>query len=102
MSRKISDIKRKLSAKNYILNGTLAQRYKQCGKTACCCNEDSQYWHGPYWIWTRKEKGKTITRTLNKTQAVMVKKAIKEMKVTNHDIQQWRALSLKENEKYGK
>ncbi len=32
----------------------------------------------------------------------MVKKAIKEIKVANHDIQQWRALSLEEIEKYGK
>ncbi|MCZ6802694.1 MAG: hypothetical protein O7D86_01850, partial [Proteobacteria bacterium] len=75
------------------------KRYKQCGKATCRCNEDSQYWHGPYWIWTRKENGKTITRTLSKTQATMVKKAVKEMKEINRGILKWRALSLKEIEK---
>lgn len=99
MNRNISDIKHKISAKSYILNGTLTKRYKQCGKETCRCSEDSQYWHGPYWIWTRKENGKTITRTLNKTQATMVKKAVKEMKEINRGILKWRALSLKEIEK---
>jgi len=56
-------------------------------------------WHGPYFIWTRKENGKTITKTLNKSQAAAVKKAIKDMKELNQLIERWRSLSLKEIEK---
>ncbi len=102
MNRRISDIKQKIATKDYILNGSLTERYKQCGKATCRCYEDSEHWHGPYWIFTRKENGKTITRTLNKTQAAMVRKAIREMKVVNRSLERWRALSLKEIEKCDK
>jgi hypothetical protein len=50
-------------------------------------------------IWTRKVNGKTVTKTLNKNQAVTVKKAIREMKEINKLIERWKNLSLKEIEK---
>jgi len=99
MNKLIARLKSKIEAKERILNGSIVRQYKQCGKTNCRCYESEDHWHGPYLIWTRKENGKTITRTLNKTQAVAVKKAIKEMKELNQIIERWKALSLKEIEK---
>jgi len=92
---RISSLKSKIESKEYILNGSLTKQHKQCGKPNCRCHEDKKYWHGPYWIWTRKENGKTITRTLSKEQAVSVKKAIREMRELNLIIEKWRTLSLK-------
>ena len=43
--------------------------------------------------------GKTVTKTLTKSQAVVVKKAIKEMKELNLILERWKILSLKEIEK---
>lgn len=102
INKRISDIKDRIAARDFILNGTLIEQYKQCGKSTCRCYDDRKYWHGPYWIWTRKEKGKTITKTLSKAKATMVKKAIREMKIINSSIEKWRALSLKEIEKCDK
>lgn len=99
MNKMIVLLKTKIESKERILNGSLANRYKQCGKLNCRCHEDNRFWHGPYLIWTRKVKGKTVTKTLNKSQAAAVKKAIKEMKELNLLIERWKILSLKEIEK---
>ena len=64
MHRKIKALKNKISNIDWILKGTLLKKYTQCGKNNCRCHQDKKYWHGTYWIWTRKEKGKTITKTL--------------------------------------
>jgi hypothetical protein len=44
------------------LPGTLIQRHVRCGKPRCRCHADPPALHGPYWQWTRKTGGKTITR----------------------------------------
>jgi len=99
MNKMIMRVKSKIDSKEYILNGSIAKQYKQCGKLNCRCSRDKKYWHGPYLIWTRKVKGKTITKTLNKNQAVIVKKAIGEMRKLNQLLERWKMLSLKEVEK---
>lgn len=99
MNKNIDRIKAKITSKELVLNGTVAERYKQCGKVTCRCYEDKKFWHGPYWIWTRKVNGKTITKTLRKEQAVLVRSAIKEMKDLNLIIDKWKTISLKEIEK---
>ena len=99
MNKMILRLKSRIDSKELILNGSLAKQYKQCGKLSCRCSEDQQFWHGPYLIWTRKVMGKTVTKTLTKSQAVAVKKAIKEMKELNLILERWKILSLKEIEK---
>lgn len=93
MNSKIQSLKNKISNKDWILQGTLLKQYKQCGKKNCCCHQNKQHWHGPYWVWTRKEKGKTITKTLNKRQVQMFKKSIKNLKEINQLIEKWKILS---------
>ena len=44
------------------LPGTLIERHVRCGKPGCRCHADPPVLHGPYWQWTRKTGGKTITR----------------------------------------
>ena len=95
MNSKIQSIKNKILTKDWILQGTLLKQYKQCGKKNCRCHQDKQYWHGPYWIWTRKEKGKTITKTLSQRQARRVKKSLADMKKINKHIEKWKMLSLR-------
>jgi hypothetical protein len=44
------------------LPGTLIQRHMRCGRAGCACHDDPPVLHGPYWQWTRKQAGKTISR----------------------------------------
>lgn len=90
----------KIASKELVLSGTVAKRYKRCGKPNCRCQKDDQkYWHGPYWIWTQKIDGKTKTKTLSSDQAKAVKKGISEMGEIRILIGKWKELSLSEIEK---
>jgi hypothetical protein len=51
-----------------VLPGSLQQRHTRCGKPGCACQADPPRPHGPYWQWTRKVAGKTITRRLTPEQ----------------------------------
>lgn len=49
--------------------GSLTRRYTLCGKPGCRCQADPPEPHGPYWQWTRKVAGKTVTRRLTGAEA---------------------------------
>jgi uncharacterized protein DUF6788 len=51
-----------LASLGLALPGTLINRHVRCGKPGCRCHADPPVLHGPYWQWTRKVAGKTITR----------------------------------------
>src|SRR5260370_14159625 len=51
-----------LASLGFALPGTLIERHVRCGKPRCRCQADPPVLHGPYWQWTRKVAGKTITR----------------------------------------
>jgi hypothetical protein len=53
----------------FISPGSLTRRHTYCGKPGCRCQADPPQPHGPYWQWTRKIAGKTITRRLTADQA---------------------------------
>ena len=51
-----------LASLGLALPGTLIERHVRCGKPGCRCHADPPVLHGPYWQWTRKIGGKTVTR----------------------------------------
>ena len=51
-----------LASLGLALPGTLIERHVRCGTAGCRCHGDPPVLHGPYWQWTRKAGGKTITR----------------------------------------
>ena len=42
-----------------------------CGTAGCSCHADPARRHGPYWQYTRKVSGKTVTRRLSAAQAAL-------------------------------
>ena len=79
---------------DYISTGTIIKKYGPCGKEGCRCAQDKRNWHGPYYIWTRKENGKTITRSLSAAQAQFCRKAIRNMRKLKAQIKRWKRKSL--------
>ena len=57
-----------LSTVGFVLPGTVLLRHARCGKIGCRCHGDPPVLHGPFWSWTRKVAGKTVTRRLTDTQ----------------------------------
>ena len=69
VQRRRAEITAEIAALGLPLPGSLVQRRTRCGNTGCHCHGDPPQLHGPYLIWTRKVDNKTVTRTVDTTQA---------------------------------
>lgn len=62
-------LKRALADLGFIRRGSLLRRFMPCGKPGCCCQAAPPQLHGPYYQWTRKVRGKTVTMRLSEQEA---------------------------------
>ncbi len=62
-------LKRSVLNLGFIRWGSLVKRFMPCGKQGCCCQGKPPRLHGPYYQWTRKVKGKTVTVRLTPQEA---------------------------------
>jgi hypothetical protein len=49
--------------------GSVTRRFTRCTSVGCRCNADPPRPHGPYWQWTAKVNGKTVTKRLSANEA---------------------------------
>lgn len=82
-----------LANTGWIHHGSLARRYNRCGTPGCKCHADPPQLHGPYWQWTAKVNGKTVTRRLNDTQAGMYQEWINNDRQLHDTIKQMRHIA---------
>lgn len=61
-------ITEKLAGLGFVLPGTVVHRQGRCGKPSCRCHTDPPAPHPPFWSWTRKVTGRTLTRRLTEDQ----------------------------------
>ena len=66
--KKLQMLVAQLGEMGFALPGSVGTVMARCGKPACRCHRDPALRHGPYTLWTRKVKGKTVTRTLTDEQ----------------------------------
>jgi hypothetical protein len=64
-------LKARLREIGFICEGTLVERWMQCGKPNCACASDRASQHGPYYQLSWKEKGKTVSRRLPAEHAAL-------------------------------
>jgi hypothetical protein len=64
-----AELKRSIAALGYFRHGSLVRRFMPCGKPGCRCQASPPELHGPYYQWTRKIAGKTVTVRLTKEEA---------------------------------
>ena len=69
LQQNYQQLQRALSRVGYIRRGTLLKRFMACGKPGCACQASPPRLHGPYYQWTRKVEGKTVTVRLTREQA---------------------------------
>lgn len=90
---------RKLAARiadiGYVMPGTLTQRHTRCGTPTCRCHADPPQLHGPYWQWTTKVNGKTVTRRLNTDEAALYQEWIANDRKLRDLSRQMRTLAAK-------
>jgi len=61
----------------FISSGSITRRYTQCGTPGCKCHDDPPQPHGPYYQWTAKINGKTVTRRLTTAEAKLYQEWIR-------------------------
>jgi hypothetical protein len=81
-----------------IHSGSLTRRYTHCQTPGCKCHADPPQPHGPYYQWTAKLNGKTITRRLNQTEADLYQEWIDNDRQLRALIQQMRQVAAKATE----
>jgi len=62
-------LKNSIADLGYIRRGSIQRRFMPCGKARCCCQATPPELHGPYYDWTRKVRGKTVSLRLTAQEA---------------------------------
>src|SRR5450755_1393315 len=78
-----------------IHSGSITRRYTRSATPGCKCHADPPQPHGPYYQWTAKVNGKTVTRRLTKTQASLYQEWIDNDRELRRIIQQMRHVAAK-------
>ena len=61
-ARAYRELATKLVEVGFMYEGTVVRQKLTCGKRSCVCRTDPERRHGPYFYWTAKVKGRTVSR----------------------------------------
>ncbi|MDA8076400.1 MAG: hypothetical protein M0Z40_14410 [Actinomycetota bacterium] len=67
--RRYRALAHQLAEIGFIHGGSLVKRFTRCANPRCRCRADPPQLHGPYWQWSAKVAGKTVTRRLSQAEA---------------------------------
>jgi len=79
----------------YFRRGSLVKRFMVCGKPNCACHASPPRLHGPYYQWTRKIRGKTVTVLFTHEQADVLADWIAAGRELDRIVSQMERLSLR-------
>ena len=94
IEKKYSLLKKKIDTIGFICTGSVMSVYHTCGNSKCACAHDESARHGPYNRWTRKVKGKTVTRTLTDKQTEICRECINNYRNLERIIKEMKELSV--------
>ena len=93
MEEQYRAIAAELSTIGYVLQGSITKRWMTCGRAACGCLDDPDARHGPYYSWTYKRSGKTVSVYLSHEQAKVCAEWIKNNRRLERIVHRLRTLS---------
>jgi hypothetical protein len=96
---RFADLKRALANLGLVRPGSLVERYMPCGRPSCKCMAAPPALHGPYYQWSHKIRGKTVTRRLSKAQAAVCREWLRNHRHLKATVRKMEALSLKETDR---
>ncbi len=98
-TRRYAALKRTVAAVGLLRRGSLVRRFMPCGKPTCRCQATPPQLHGPYYQWTRKVRGKTVTVRLTEQQAQCVRDWIENGRQLDRIVAEMETLSLRMTER---
>ena len=84
---------RSLGEIGFIAQGSLTQRFTHCNKPGCRCGAVPPRLHGPYWQWTAKVAGRTVTRRLGDAEAARYREWIANDRLLRRTVKQMREVA---------
>ncbi|MCP3913770.1 MAG: hypothetical protein GY713_22855 [Actinomycetia bacterium] len=67
--RRHRELTAQIAETGIVAAGSVTQRFTRCTSAGCRCNSEPPEPHGPYWQWTAKVNGKTVTKRLTANEA---------------------------------
>jgi hypothetical protein len=67
--QRTKELRRAISAMDFVASGTLHTRTKVCGRKNCRCAVDPDARHGPYYEWSRRQEGRLVHSVVTAEQA---------------------------------
>jgi hypothetical protein len=96
--RRYRELAAQLAEIGLISSGSVTRRYTRCATSGCKCHDDPPRPHGPYYQWTAKVNGKTITRRLSAHEATLYQEWIANDRRMRRLITQMRQVAAKAGE----
>lgn len=93
--RRYRELAGQLAEIGLVSSGSVTRRYTRCGTAGCRCHADPPRPHGPYYQWTAKVDGKTVTRRLTAQEAKLYREWIANDRQLRRVIQQMRRVAAK-------
>ena len=89
-AKRFEELKADLARIEYFSKGTLQARMIKCGKAKCPCGADPKRRHGPYFEWTYKEQGKTVSVRLTAKAAPLFRRRPHSIGDSSQHLHAWR------------
>jgi hypothetical protein len=90
----IAETRRRIAEMDYVCSGTLLRRIKTCGKTTCGCAQDPEARHGPYYEWSRLQKGRLVHTILSADEGRRIAQAIRNYRLLRRLVRVWERATL--------
>ena len=87
-------LRRSLAEIGFVCKGSMVRRHMPCGRPGCRCAQGPEHRHGPYYQWTRKVKGKTVTVRLTPEEAQTMRSYVRNDRQLRRIVAQMRTISL--------
>lgn len=96
--RRYRELAEQLGSIGLISSGSVTRRFTYCASAGCRCHADPPRPHGPYYQWTTKVNGKTVTRRLSAEEARLYEEWIANDRKMRRLIAQMRQVAAKASE----
>jgi len=77
----------------FVWPGTVQRQMLTCGKPHCACHKNPEARHGPYFYWTSKKQGKTVSRKLTLEEAEILEEWIHNRRSLTETVKRMMRLS---------
>lgn len=93
------ELKRQVTKLPPVRRGSVVRRFMPCGKPGCRCQARPPQLHGPYYQWTRKVQGRTVTTRIDRNQAKLLREWIQNGRRLDRLVRQIEQVSLRLTER---